>query len=62
MDLATMKFLGYLLAFVLLMYSIVSFVYIDPASGKAKATVENSVKGLLYLMTTLIVAYIVSNN
>lgn len=57
-----MKFLGYLLAFVLLMYSIVSFVYIDPASGKAKATVENSVKGLLYLMTTLIVAYIVSNN
>jgi hypothetical protein len=57
-----MKLMGYFLAFVLLMYSIVSFIYVDPSSGKTKATIENSVKGLIYLGLTLILAYVVSTN
>ena len=62
MDLNTMKLLSYFLAFVLLMYSIVSFIYVDPASGKTKATPENSVKGLLYLGMMCILVYVVATN
>jgi hypothetical protein len=57
-----MKLISYFLAFVFLMYSIVSFIYIDPNSGKAQPTIETSVKGVLYLGMTLILAYVISTN
>jgi hypothetical protein len=57
-----MKLISYFLAFVLLMYSIVSFLYVDPASGKTQSTVESAVKGVLMLGMTLILAYVVSTN
>lgn len=57
-----MKLISYFLAFVFLMYSIVSFIYVDPVSGKTQATVESAVKGVLYLGMTLILAYVVSTN
>ena len=57
-----MKLISYFLAFVFLMYSIVSFIYIDPKSGKAQPTIETSVKGVLYLGMTLILAYVISTN
>lgn len=62
MDYGTMKLISYFLAFVLLMYSIVSFLYVDPASGKTKTTTESAVKGVLMLGMTLILAYVVSTN
>lgn len=62
MDLNTMKLLSYFLAFVLLMYSIVSFIYVDPSSGKAKTSESNLAKGLVYLGMTCIVAYVVATN
>ena len=62
MDYGTMKLVSYLLAFIFLMYSIVSFMYIEPASGKARATIETAVKGVLYLGMTLILAYVISVN
>jgi len=62
MDYGTMKLVSYLLAFIMLMYSMVSFLYVDPASGNVKATIESAVKGVLYLGLTLILAYVVSTN
>jgi hypothetical protein len=57
-----MKFLTWFLAFVLLIYSIVTFLYRDPTSGKVSTTLENSIKGVIYLGWTLfLVAYLVSN-
>lgn len=57
-----MKLISYFLAFVFLMYSIISFLYVDPATGKTQATIETAVKGVLYLGLTLILAYVVSTN
>ena len=62
MDYGTMKIISYFLAFVLLMYSVVSFMDVDPASGKAKATTPSAVKGVLYLGLTIILAYVISTN
>lgn len=62
MDYGTMKLISYFLAFVFLMYSIVSFIDIDPKSGKTEATRETAVKGVLYLGMTLILAYVISTN
>lgn len=62
MDYGTMKLMSYLLAFVLLMYSIVSFLYSNPSSGKIEASRESSIKGVLMLGMTLILAYVVSVN
>jgi len=57
-----MKFLTWLLAFVLLIYTIVTFLYSDPTTQKVSTTLKNSVKGVVYLFwTLLIVAYLVSN-
>ncbi len=62
MELQTMKFLTWLLAFVLLIYSIVTFLYSDPTTQKVSTTLKNSIKGVVYLgWTLLIVAYLVSN-
>jgi hypothetical protein len=57
-----MKLVSYLLAFIFMMYAIVSFMYTDPASGKITATKESVVKGVLYLGLSLILAYVVSTN
>ena len=62
MDYGTMKLISYFLAFVFLMYSIVSFLDVDPNTGKVSATKESAVKGVLYLGLTLILAYVVSTN
>ncbi len=62
MDLANMKLMGYFLAFVLLMYSIISFIYVDPASGKTKTTTESAVKGLIYLGLFIILVYNIITN
>lgn len=62
MDYEKMKLISYFLAFVFLMYAIVSFMYVDPASGKTQATTTSAVKGVLYLGMTLILAYVVSTN
>lgn len=62
MDYGTMKLVSYLLAFIFMMYAIVSFMYTDPASGKITATKESVVKGVLYLGLSLILAYVVSTN
>lgn len=62
MELQTMKFLTWFLAFVLLIYSIVTFLYSDPETGKVTTAIENSIKGVIYLGWTLfLVAYLVSN-
>ena len=50
MDTKTAKIMSGLLAIIFLGYSIVSFIYIDPETNKPRPTVENSMKGLLYLM------------
>lgn len=52
-----MKIMVAFLAFVILVYSIVTFIYIDPSTGKPRPTIDNSVKGMLYLGLSLILAY-----
>lgn len=62
MELQTMKFLTWLLAFTLLIYSIVTFLYTDPTTQKTSTTLKNSIKGVVYLgWTLLVIAYLVSN-
>jgi hypothetical protein len=57
-----MKFLTWFLAFVLLIYSIVTFLHEDPTTKKISTSLENSIKGVIYLgWTLLVVAYLVSN-
>jgi hypothetical protein len=57
-----MKFLTWLLAFVLLSYSIVSFLYTDQTTNKLGTDLQHSIKGVVYLGWTLfLVAYLVSN-
>lgn len=60
MDASTMKFMSSFLAFMFLMYSIVTFIYIDPSTKKLKPTIENTLKGLLYLIIALVIAWMVS--
>ena len=57
MELATMKIMVAFLAFLILIYSIVTFIYIDPSTGKPRPTVDNSVKGMLYLGLSCVLAY-----
>jgi hypothetical protein len=54
-----MKIMGAFLALMFLMYSIVSFIYIDPATNKPRPSVENTAKGMIYLGVTLTLAYFV---
>lgn len=56
MDPTTIKIMTGFLALVFLMYSIVSFVYIDPETNKPRPTVENSMKGFIYMMIFLMLA------
>lgn len=60
MDASTMKFMSSFLAFMFLMYSIVTFIYVDPATKKLKPTIESTLKGLLYLLIALVIAWMVS--
>ena len=60
MDTSTMKYISAFLAFMFLMYSIVTFIYIDPATKKLRPTIENTVKGVLYLILALIMGWMVS--
>lgn len=60
MDASTMKFMSSFLAFMFLMYSIVTFIYIDPSTKKLKPTIESTLKGLLYLLIALVIAWMVS--
>ncbi len=60
MDASTMKFMSSFLAFMFLMYSIVTFIYVDPSTKKLKPTIESTLKGLLYLLIALVIAWMVS--
>ena len=60
MDASTMKFMSSFLAFMFLMYAIVTFIYVDPDTKKLKPTIENTLKGLLYLILALVIAWMVS--
>lgn len=60
MDASTMKFMSSFLAFMFLMYAIVTFIYVDPDTKKLRPTIENTVKGLLYLIIALVIAWMVS--
>jgi hypothetical protein len=55
-----MKFMSSFLAFMFLMYAIVTFIYVDPDTKKLRPTIENTVKGLLYLIIALVIAWMVS--
>jgi hypothetical protein len=55
-----MKFMSSFLAFMFLMYAIVTFIYVDPDTKKLKPTIENTLKGLLYLILALVIAWMVS--
>ena len=55
-----MKYISAFLAFMFLMYSIVTFIYIDPATKKLRPTIENTMKGVLYLILSLIMGWMVS--
>ena len=61
MDASTMKFMSAFLAFMFLMYSIVSFMYIDPTTKKLKPTIESTLKGVFYLIIALVIAWMVSS-
>lgn len=56
-----MKYMSSFLALMFLMYSIVSFIYIDPETKKLRATIENTLKGVLYLIISLFMGWIISN-
>lgn len=56
MEPTTIKIMTGFLALMFLMYSIVSFIYIDPETNKPRPTVENSIKGFIYLIIFLILA------
>lgn len=60
MDTSTMKYVSAFLAFMFLMYSIVTFIYIDPSTKKLRPTIENTLKGVLYLILALIMGWMVS--
>lgn len=61
MDVSTLKYMSSFLAFMFLMYSIVTFIYIDPSTNKLKPTIENTLKGLLYLILSLVMGWMISN-
>lgn len=55
-----MKYMSAFLAFMFLMYSIVTFIYIDPETKKLRPTIENTLKGVLYLIIALFMGWMIS--
>jgi hypothetical protein len=55
-----MKYMSAFLAFMILMYSIVTFIYIDPSTKKLRPTIENTLKGVLYLIIALFMGWMIS--
>jgi hypothetical protein len=55
-----MKMMAGFLALMFLMYSIVSFIYKDPATGATRPPpASNVAKGLIYLIVSIIIGYFV---
>lgn len=60
METSTIKYVSAFLAFMFLMYSIVSFIYIDPTTKKLRPTIANTLKGVLYLIIALFMGWMIS--
>ncbi len=56
MEPLTIKLMTGFLALMFLMYSIVSFIYIDPETNKPVPKIDNAMKGFVYLMIFIVIA------
>lgn len=61
LTLMQLKLLVGLLTAFLFMYTVVSYIYIDPKTGERRTATENVAKGSLYLVMTIILGLIVYN-